>query len=482
MIRVRDVLAGTTGQPVWAKPAAPLSQDFPFRSVVIDSRHATQDALFFALKGTATDGHAFLDQAAEKGVACAVVSEEWLTARLATSNPPLPVIAVPDTLIALQDLAAYWRTRYPVPLVGVTGSVGKTSTKELIATVLSTRLQVLKNPGNLNAITGMPLAMLGLTPDVQVAVLEMALYDPGDIATMVKIAQPTIGVVTTIGMSHVERFGSQAAIIAQKGDLIAGLPPDGVAVLNGDDLHVRGMASRSRARVVFYGLGEMNDVRAADVESEGLSGIAFRLTMAGERAMHVRLPLLGRHSVQTALAATAVGQALGLGLDEILTGLEGEQTQLRLYTVPGPNGSTIIDDTYNSSPQSVLAALNLLEELDAGRRIAVLADMLELGAYTEEAHTLAGERAANVVDRLYTIGSRSEKTAEAAIAAGMNRQSVVVLPPDGKATLVNQLRADLHVGDIVLIKGSRGMRMEDVVDALRATVARDERNAIGGQS
>ena len=438
MIRLRDVLAGTKGRLVGAGPMAAPPQDLLFRSIVIDSRQATSDALFFALKGTVTDGHAFLDQVAEKGAACAVVSEEWLTGRLATNNlPPLPVIAVSDTLVALQDLAAYWRSQYPVPLIGVTGSVGKTSTKELIAAVLGTRFRVLKNPGNLNAITGMPLAMLSLTPEVQVAVLEMALYDPGDIATMVKIAQPTIGVVTTIGMSHVERFGSQAAIIAQKGDLIAGLPPDGVAVLNGDDPHVRSMASRSRARLVFYGLGEQNDVRATDVESTGLSGIAFRLTMPGAPTMHVRLPLLGRHSVQTALAATAVGQALGLGLDEILAGLEGEQTHLRLYTVPGPNGSTIIDDTYNSSPQSALAALNLLEELDAGRRIAVLADMLELGAYTEEAHILVGERAAEVVDRLYTIGDRSEKTAETAIAAGMTRNRSSCLPPDGKATLAS---------------------------------------------
>ncbi|HEY8291513.1 MAG TPA: UDP-N-acetylmuramoyl-tripeptide--D-alanyl-D-alanine ligase, partial [Thermomicrobiales bacterium] len=442
MIRLRDALTGTKGT---LAAGAALPPDFLFRAIVIDSREVMKDALFFALPGTTTDGHAFLRQAAERGAACAVVRADWLADVIAAGNPPpLPVITVPETLTALQMLAAWWRSLYPVPLIGVTGSVGKTSTKELIATVLSRRYRVLRNPGNLNAITGMPLALLGLTPDVQVAVVEMALYDSGDIATMVKIARPRIGVVTNIGVSHVERLGSQAALVANKGDLVAGLPPAGHAILNGDDPNVRGMRARAAAHVVTYGLNDDNDIRAAEVESEGLSGISFRLMLPGERAVRVRLPLLGRHSVHTALAATSVARALGLALPDILAGLEGEQTQLRLYTVPGPNGAILIDDTYNSSPQSTLAAFNLLEELDAPRRIAVLADMLELGVYEVDGHTRVGQRAAAVVDRLYTFGSRSAITAEAAIMAGMAKDRVFAFAPDRKEALAQQLREDLR--------------------------------------
>ncbi|MGI8854313.1 MAG: UDP-N-acetylmuramoyl-tripeptide--D-alanyl-D-alanine ligase [Thermomicrobiales bacterium] len=466
MIRLHDVLTGTGGQLASGSSIPP---DFLFRAVVIDSREVTPGALFFALPGTTTDGHAFIPQAAAQGASCAIVREEWVASLIsAGKSPPLPVIAVPETLHALQSLASWWRSLYPVPLVGVTGSVGKTSTKELIATVLATRYRVLRNPGNLNAVTGLPLALLGLTPDVQVAVVEMGLYDAGDIARMVEIARPTIGVVTNVGVSHAERLGSQEALIANKGDLVAGLPRDGDAILNGDDEHVRGMRARTSARITTYGLGAENDVRASDVESEGLSGIAFRLMLPGQRPVRVKVPLLGRHSVHTALAATAVARTCGLALDEILKGLQGEQTQLRLYTVPGPNGATLIDDTYNSSPQSTLAAFNLLAELDAPRRIAVLADMLELGVYEAEGHTLVGQRAAEVVDRLYTVGSRARATAEAAVMAGLGRDAVIAIPAEDKLTLAEMLRADLRPGDVVLIKGSRGMHMEELVDALRA--------------
>jgi UDP-N-acetylmuramoyl-tripeptide--D-alanyl-D-alanine ligase len=467
MIRLRDVLTGTNGRVAW--PVEHVRDDVLFRSFVIDSRQATPDALFFALPGATTDGHAFLDQAAANGASYAVVREEWIAARDPGINPPpLPVIAVPETLTALHNLASWWRGTFAtVPVIGITGSVGKTSTKELIAAVLGTKYHVLKTQGNLNAITSMPIALLDMTPDTQVAVLEMALYDPGDIATMARIARPTTGVITNIGISHIEHFGSQAAIVAEKGELIAALPDDGVAILNGDDPNVRTMAGRTHAHIVTFGLETGNDIRASDVESRGISGIAFRLTLPGMVPVKVRLPLLGRHSVHTALAATAVASAMGLALEEILTGLEGEQTQLRLYTVPGPNGSVLIDDTYNSSPQSSFAAFNLLGDLDAQRRVAVLADMLELGAYAVEGHTLVGERAAAVFDRLYTLGNQARSIAVAAAESGMRADAIESFGPDEKMALAARLRAELRQGDIVLVKGSRGMRMEELVTAIR---------------
>lgn len=460
MIRLRDVLTGTQGQLV-----GDLPDDFLFRAVTVDSRQAGQGVLFVALPGATTDGHRFIAQAAQGGASAALVRRDW---RDANPQPPLPVIVVPETLQALHALAAWWRSLFRnVPVIGVTGSVGKTSTKELIATVLGTRFRVYKSPGNLNAITGMPIALLGLSPDTEAAVIEMALYDPGDIATMVRIARPKIGVVTNVGISHIERLGSQEAIARNKGDLIAGLPVDGVAVLNGDDPLARAMAGRTGARVLMYGLDAGNDLRATNVQSEGLAGITFSLAMPRESPVHVTLPLLGRHSVHTALAATAVASAMGLALEDILSGLEGEQTQLRLYTVPGPRGATLIDDTYNSSPQSALAALNLLADLDAARRVAVLADMLELGPYSEEGHTLVGQRAAAVLDRLYTYGPRSAATANAARAAGMPANAVVSVGEGAKEELSTRLREELDGGDLVLIKGSRGMHMEELVEAIR---------------
>ncbi len=448
-----------------------LPPDFLFRTLTLDSREVQEGALFVALVGAASDGHRYLAQAAAGGAAAALVREDRLAQVMGSegSAPPLPLVVVPDTLVALHNLAAWWRNLFPVPLIGVTGSVGKTSTKELIAAVLGTRYRVTKTIGNRNAITSMPIALLDLSPDTQVAVMEMALYDPGEIATMARIARPTVGVVTNVGITHIERIGSQEAIAKNKGDLIAALPVDGVAVLNGDDPLVRAMRARTGARVLQYGLDEGNDVRATDVESGGLAGVAFRLTLPGQSPMRVKVPLLGRHSVHTALATAAVAHAMGLSLDDILAGLQAEQTQLRLFTVPGPHGSTLIDDTYNSSPQSALAALNLLADLDATRRVAVLADMLELGAFSEAGHRQVGERAAVVLDRLYTLGSRSVATAAAARETGMRDEAIVSVGQDDRDALAARLRDELREGDLVLVKGSRGMFMERLVEAIRYT-------------
>ncbi len=460
MLTLLDVLTGTGGEL-----RGDLSTDTPVSALHSDSRQVTPGSLFFALPGAATDGHRFLPDAIGRGAVAVVVREDWLAA-----NPPLPVpaIAVPETMTALHDLAAWWRRRFPrTPVVAVTGSVGKTSTKETVAAVLATRYRVHKSIGNLNAITSMPISLLGMTADTEVAVMEMALYDPGDIATMTRIAMPDIGVLTTIGMSHVERFGSQANIAAEKGELIAGLPTHGFAVLNGDDHHALAMRSRTVARPLTFGTRDSCDVRATDLETRGLAGIRFVLHLPDTAPVPVKSPLLGAHSVYIALAAAAVGHALGLTAGEIGTGLAGQQERLRLVTVPGPNGSTLIDDTYNSSPQSAIAALEVLRSLDATRRVAVLADMLELGDYTEESHKRVGWQAAEM-NRLYTLGPRSLVTAEAAREVGMPANAVVSVEADDKATLAARLRDDLEPGDLVLVKGSRGMHMEDLIAALRS--------------
>ena len=469
MLTLGDVLTGTKGWIAWPWPGDDVSRDIVFTAIVIDSRQVVSGALFFALPGTAMDGHEFLGDAAAHGAQCAVVSEVWLQQRTHTPNPPpLPVIAVPETLIALHDLAAWWRGRFPnTPVVGITGSVGKTSAKEAIAAVLGTRYRVVKTPGNFNAITSMPLVLLDITAETEVAVIEMSLYDPGDIATMTRIAAPTIGVVTTIGMSHVERLGSQAAIIRNKGDLIAGLPADGVAVLNGDDREARRMQFRSEARCYMYGTLPINLIRATEVTSRGLDGIAFDLHLPGASPRAVISPMLGTHNVYAALSAATVGYVLDLTPEEIARGLAGQQERLRLTTAPGPNGATLIDDTYNSSPQSAIAALDLLASLDARRRVAVLADMFELGDYSAEAYEIVGTHAAKTADVLYAFGPRSVATAEAARMAGMPADAVVSIAADDKDALAARLRAELAPGDLVLVKGSRGMHMDELIAALR---------------
>ena len=464
MLTLAEVITGTKGRLVGEVPA-----ESPVTAFAIDSRQVTPGSVFFALPGTSKDGHAYLADVAQRGAFSVVVRENWLATH---PVPPLPTIVVPETLAALHDLAAWWRGKFSqTPVIGITGSVGKTSAKEAIAAVLGTRYRVLKTPGNLNAITSMPLVLLDITPETEVAVIEMSLYDPGDIATMTRIAAPQIGVVTTIGMSHVERLGSQAAIIRNKGDLIAALPTDGYAVLNGDDLHVRGMAERTTAHVLTFGTGATNAVRATAVEHRGLNGIAFRLHLPGKASVSVTSPMLGTHNVYAALAAATVGYVLNVTPNEIARGLAGQQERLRLTTAPGPNGANLIDDTYNSSPQSAVAALDLLASLDATRRVAVLADMFELGDYRDEAHRIVGTHAAKMIDRLYTLGPLSVATAAAARAAGMPADAIVSIATDDKETLAAHLRADLAPGDAVLVKGSRGMHMDVLIATLRTDAA-----------
>jgi len=464
MLTLAEVITGTQGRLVGAIPA-----ESPVTAFAIDSRQVTAGAVFFALPGTSTDGHVYLADVAQRGALAAVVREDWLATHPA---PPLPTIAVPETLTALHDLAAWWRGKFPqTPVIGITGSVGKTSAKEAIAAVLGTRYRVLKTPGNLNAITSMPLVLLEMTPETEVAVIEMSLYDPGDIATMTRIAAPQIGVVTTIGMSHVERLGSRAAIIRNKGDLIAGLPADGTAVLNGDNMDVRRMQFRTEAKRYTYGTEQINLIRATEVTSRGFDGIVFDLHLPGAFPQSVVSPMLGAHNVYAALAAATVGYILNVTPDEIARGLAEQQERLRLTSAPGPNGANLIDDTYNSSPQSAVAALDLLASLDATRRVAVLADMFELGDYRDEAHRIVGTHAARTVDRLYTLGPFSVATAAAARAAGMPADAIVSIATDDKETLAAHLRADLAPGDAVLVKGSRGMHMDALIATLRTDAA-----------
>jgi UDP-N-acetylmuramoyl-tripeptide--D-alanyl-D-alanine ligase len=286
---------------------------------------------------------------------------------------------------------------------------------------------------------------------------------PGDIALLAQLARPNIGIVTNVGPSHMERMGSIEAVARTKSELVQALPANGWAILNIDDPRVRAMADVTAARPFFYGLDPAADLWADAIEGRGLAGISFRAHHAGE-TVTLNLPLLGRHSVHTALAATSAGLLLGLGWDAIVDGLRDEQAQLRLLAVPGIGGATIIDDSYNASPASSLAALSLLTDLD-GRKIAVLGDMLELGTVEEESHRQVGRRVAEVADLLVTVGPRAQWIADEAHRSGMDRRQIAQFTKNHDA--IAHLSGALQPGDYVLVKGSRGVAMDAIVTALQ---------------
>jgi UDP-N-acetylmuramoyl-tripeptide--D-alanyl-D-alanine ligase len=437
----------------------------------IDSRLVIPGALFVALKGERADGHDHLAAAFERGASVALIERDVPAAgrlidlrgspapgALDALEPPI-LLRVESSLAALQAIARHWRAQLSVRVIGITGSVGKSTTKELTADVLEMRYRTMRNPGNLNNEIGLPLSMLRLTESHERAVLEMGFYVPGEIAFLCGLARPSVGVITNVSHVHMERAGSLEAIVAGKTELVASLPPapEGVAVLNGDEPLVRGMAEKTQARPFFYGLTPEADLWASDVEGQGLEGIRFVLHHRGE-AMHIRVPLLGRHSVHTALRAAAVGLVEGLNWEEVIAGMQHTQSQLRLVAVQGPAGSLLLDDTYNAAPPSVIAALNLLAELD-GRKVAVLGDMLELGDYEERGHRMVGARAAEVADALVAVGERARWIADEAGKAGLRE---VVLVQDSQEA-IGHLRGAIVKGDIVLVKGSRGMHMDQII-------------------
>jgi UDP-N-acetylmuramoyl-tripeptide--D-alanyl-D-alanine ligase len=440
------------------KPAlirAPSVGPMRFRHAVVDSRKARSGDLFVALKGEQADGHDFVADAAGRGATGAIV-ERAVEANIAQ-------YVVPNSLGALQELARRRRaSRTKLRVIGITGSVAKTTTKELVAAVLATRHPLLKNEGNLNSEIGLPLVLLELRQRHRRAVLEMGMWASGEIALLCDIAQPEVGIVTNVGPSHMERLGSIEAIEDAKAELVEALPDDGTAILNADDPRVAGMASRTNANVMTYGTSGGADVRAEDIDSRGLSGVRFSLVHGDDRVpVYSRLP--GRAMVHNALAAAAAGIVDGIELADIAQALSEAQIPMRLAAHAGVNGSTIIDDTYNASPASMRAALDLLGEVP-GRKIAVLGDMRELGAAERDGHVEVGRRVAEVADVVYAVGELGRWIGDAAVQAGHDDVRIVL----EKSDMVHQLVAELQPGDVVLLKASRALALESILEELRA--------------
>lgn len=478
-----------TGEmPPLMLPATPIAH------ATLDSRDAEHGDLFVALAGVSNDGHNFIRAALDNG-AVAVIAEErgrseaqkasavvdctrgrWaLRASLPATYRPAQAITyiVDNSELALQQLGAFQRVHRANPalrVIGVTGSIGKTSTKELTASVMRQRYKTLASQGNMNNEQGLPLTLLGLDTEIESAVLEMGMYDVGEIERLCTLARPQVGIVTMVAPVHLSRLGTIERIAQAKAELVQALPAaadGGVAILNWDDERVRAMAARTTARIFRYGMTPEADLWADDVRSMGMEGIRFRFHyrkpgVGKVESLYLRVPLLGRHSVHTSLCATAAGLVEGLGWDEIVAGLQSIPGQLRLVVVPGINGSTVIDDTYNASPASTVAALNLLADVEPkGRRLAVLGDMRELGSYTGEGHKLVGARAADVVDVLVTVGQLGAAIAEEALAVQFDPKNVHMMAgPDDTVALLREI---VQPGDLVLIKGSRAVGMDVIV-------------------
>jgi len=455
---VRDVVRWTAGRVL-----AGLG-DVVFQGAGIDTRSLRPGDLFIAIRGERHDAHEFLSGALTAGAAGLMVDEAF-----AATAPPtfdVPLIVVDDTTRALGALAAGHRAGFTGTLIAITGSNGKTTTKEMCHAILRVAAPSLKTRGNLNNEFGLPLTLLSREPEHETAVVELGMNHRGEIARLTAIARPDVGVVTNVGTAHIEFLGSRENIALEKGDLVAGLAASGVAVLNADDPLVDAQAARTAARVIRFGLAETADVRARNVRFDRDGAFLYSLVAApGE--IDVRIAGLGETTVINSLAAAAAALAAGAGLDQIAEGLAGfEAVHGRMQAVRLPGGAHVIDDTYNANPQSVRAALESLARLKGkGRSFAVLGDMGELGDAAPTAHRDAGRWAAELgTDFVYALGKHADGVVAGARDGRMDAEHARV--GGDHAKIGADIRALLQPDDWVLVKGSRAMQMEKVVESL----------------
>lgn len=444
---VEDILAATGGR------LASGSADTVIKGVATDSRDVQEGYLFVAIKGARVDGHTFFDDVFKKGAA-AVLSEQDYESESGA------VVRVESTVKALGDAAAAYLKKYRVPVVAVTGSIGKTSTKDMVWAVLSSKYNVLKTGGNRNSEVGLPLTVFELEAEHEAAVLEMGMEQFGEIHRLVEIARPEAAVITNIAMSHIENLGSQEGILKAKLEVTDFFGEKNTLFVNGDDKFLKGVSGGFMIK--RYGTGEENDLRAEDISDKGLLGSEFTAVCRAERC-RVRVKAPGVHNVYNALAAIGVGMNFGISFEDAAKAVEDAViTDMRL-AVEEVGGMTIIKDYYNAGPMSVAASLKVLAGVRGGRRIAVLGDMLELGDFSESEHRKIGVLAAECADMLITAGMEAKLIAEAAHTAGLSE--VLAFPNTDAAAY--EIGEYLKAGDCVLIKASRGMKFEKIYEAIK---------------
>lgn len=437
------------------------------RRVMTDSRLVRKGDLFIAFQGDRYDGHAFVTKALAQGAVCVIVQEDYrLPPSPKRAEAPL-LLGVRDTLEAYQRLATHYRNRFPIPVIAITGSNGKTTTKEMVAQVVAQRWKTLKTEGNLNNRIGVPQTLFQLAPRHQAAVIEMGVDQQGQTTRLCEIAKPTIGVITNIGPDHLEFFGSMEGSAQAKAELLDHLPQDGAVVLNADDEYFDYLAARAQCRVVAFGRSPKADIRAVNIRSDDKGGTVFGLVLPGKsRQPEVRIRTQGMHNVSNALAAAGVGFVLGLSGTAIAEGLAKFRPAAMRSQISTSHGVQVINDCYNANPASMKAAIQLLAEMSQGKRsIAVLGDMLELGAGSKQMHREVGAfLAAQGIGYLLACGVLGRELAEGSRRAGMPTDRITELPDAAAAG--DALTAMVRQGDVVLVKASRGMRMEQVVEAV----------------
>ncbi|MFO7294654.1 MAG: UDP-N-acetylmuramoyl-tripeptide--D-alanyl-D-alanine ligase [Clostridia bacterium] len=452
-LSMREVLKATGGRLVKGDAEGSVA------GVSTDSRTIKPGELFVCLIGDRFDGHDFIHQAAQKGAKAVLIQRniDWIPENVS-------VIEVDNTLAALERLAGYYRRKFNIPVVAVTGSTGKTTTKDMICNVLSAHYSVLKTEGNLNNEIGLPLTLFRIQRHHEVAVVEMGMSGFGEIHRMAEAALPCVGVITNIGVSHIEKLGSRENILRAKLEIFDYFPGNGVAVLNGDDDMLWKVKGRFPFGVKFFGTGQDADFRAVDIITGG-QGTSFKL-ISGDEEHLFELSLPGRHNVYNSLAAIAVGRLFGISFGEMKEALRAfKPGNMRLNILKTQQGVVVIDDVYNASPDSMKAALSVLKDMPATRRIAVLGDMLELGDYAEEGHREVGRAVVeSKVDVLITRGHSSRWIGMEARAAGMPPSSIYHC--SGNKDVIDLLDTIVQSGDTILVKGSRGMKMEEVVSHL----------------
>ena len=436
-----------------------------FRGVSIDSRTLKKDELFVCIRGDRLDGHDFIEEAQNKKAAAIILSNR--SNEVSRRGEAPIVVRVDDTLEALQELARFHRGEMPVRVVGITGTNGKSTTKEMTAAITEKRLKTIKTKGNLNNHIGLPLNLFHLSKEDEVAILEMGMSAAGEIKRLAEIAQPQIGVLTNISEGHLVHLKTLKKVQAAKGELYDSLSEDGTAIVNADDPLVLELARSVRAKVVTYGVHNEADVKAENISSMGQEGFSLNVRFFEEN-IPVCLPFLGECNIYNALAAIATGCSLGIASSDIQDGLRDAKLLSNRYEVVKHEGATIINDSYNANPRSMQEALKTLASYRCeGRRFFVVGDMLELGELAEDAHVRLGMDVARYsVDYLVVVGDLSAHVVKSAVASGLNKKQTATTS-DHKCA-VSFLKKHVRPGDCLLVKGSRGAKMEEVVDGFIA--------------
>ncbi|GAC1635547.1 MAG: UDP-N-acetylmuramoyl-tripeptide--D-alanyl-D-alanine ligase [Ktedonobacteraceae bacterium] len=474
MFTLNDIMQGN-GDTLHIKSTLPPNPDLVFRAAHHDSRQIEPGDLFIAIKGEHVDGHRFIPTVAKAGALGALC-----TTSAEDVPPDFLQIVVPDVVKALHATARVRTQRqHNTTLIGITGSNGKTSTKEAVAAVLSCKAPTLKTQASYNNEIGYPLTLLRLEPQHRYAVLEMGAQWVGELAWLSNtIATPDWSIITNVGDSHIEFFGSQERVIIAKTELVQVLSANGIAILNYDDPHVRAMSASTQASVLFYGQGEGAEVRATDIGGDSLFGRSFTLRYRNQKRI-IQLHIPGEHGIAIALAAAAAGCVAGMSLDEIGIALEAlSPAKGRGEIKAGPNGSILIDDTYNANRQSVIAitqAMHHTKQYPMGKRWAVLGDIFELGTFAQDEHTVSGAALFGNIDYLVALGDKAHYYVEGAVAAGMPQEHTYFFRANvengpeleaAKQAVADLLKHKVQRGDLVLLKGSRGMRLETLLTSL----------------